>query len=81
MPDDDMRTHHLTRQEMHQTGAVQDEYQRQLEHKVEDRETEVMRRDVWRLLYETKIKRSEEKVSDSMTRVSYPTPNSTLLEE
>ena len=66
LPDDDMGTHQLTRQETSQTGAVQDEYRRRLEHEVEDREPEVMRRDVWRFLSETKVKVSEEKILDSM---------------
>ena len=61
-----MGTHQLTRQETSQTGAVQDEYRRRLEHEVEDREPEVMRRDVWRFLSETKVKVSEEKILDSM---------------
>ena len=61
-----MDTHHLTRQQTRQTGAVQDEYQRRLEHEVEDREHQVMRRDVWRFLSETKVKGSEQKVPDSM---------------
>ena len=77
-----MCSHHLTRKETRQTGrAVQDEHQAQLEPeggwRVEDREAE-MRRDVWRLLYETKVKRTEE---EDRTRVFYPTPNSTLLGE
>ena len=66
-----MGTRHLTRQEMRQTGrAVQDEYQTRLESegkwRVENREAEVTRRDVWRLLSETKVKRSEEEVQDSL---------------
>ena len=66
LPDDDMGTHHLTRHETRQTRAVQDEYQRRLEHEVEDREPEVMRRDIWRFLSKTKVKGPEEKVPDSM---------------
>ena len=66
-----MSTRHLTRQETRQPRhAVQDEYQRQLESegrwRVEGREAEVTRRDVWGLLLGSKVGRAEEKVPDSL---------------